>query len=313
MDNIIFIGTNTFAAEILEQIINEKIKLSAIFTKNASKQGRGKKETPHPVESIAKKYNKLFHTTSNINNEEELIKKYNPNIIIIIDHGTILDENILKIPKFGCINLHPSILPKLRGSSPIQYAILNGCKKTGVSVIKINNKIDAGNILKIKRCKILDTDNYITLSKKLNKLGFISLKETINEIEYNKINTVIQNEKYTSYAPKLEKNSFKINWNDLAININRKTRALLIGNKSAYTYIEKKYVKILYTTIIKSKIKENIDYGTILNIDKSGIYVYTKKNLIKIEKLQVENKNITTVKNLINSNNNLFIKGNKFT
>ena len=211
MNNIIFIGTNVFAANILEKLIIKNIKISAIFTKKAARFGRGQKLTSYPVELIAKKYSKIIHPTENINLENKIIKNYNPNLIIIIDFGAILNEKIIDIPKFGCINLHPSILPKLRGSSPIQYAIIKGYKKTGVSVIQVNNKIDSGDILKIKKCRILKNDNYLTLSKKLIHLGFTAITETINDIKYNKINIIKQNEKYSSYAPKIEKDMLVCN------------------------------------------------------------------------------------------------------
>ena len=239
MNNIIYIGTNQFASKLLELLVKNNIKISTVITKNPSKFGRGQKLTPQQVEIIAKKYDIHVHTTNNINLETNLFEKKNIDLIIVVEFGMKINKEIFNIPKFSCINIHPSILPKFRGPSPIQYAILKNEEETGISIIKMSEKIDCGDILKIKKCKIDTNDTYKTLENKLINLSAICIKEIIDEFEQNQIKPIKQVEYKNNYTKKIEKNFYKIDWNDEAKNIERKTKAILMERKSTFTYIKK--------------------------------------------------------------------------
>jgi methionyl-tRNA formyltransferase len=310
MNKLIFIGTNNFAAEILEKLIKKNIKIICTITKPDNKIGRGHKITKYPVKIISEKHSIPCITEEKINslNSENKIKHLVPNLIIMVDYGEKIKKNIINIAKYGIINIHPSILPKLKGPTPIQTAILNGEKETGVSIIKINNKIDSGNILNIMKYKIKENDTYEKLFKKLSRLAVTCLIKTIKDIENKKIIEKIQKTKESTYTKKIENDFYKINWNDTAINIERKVKALT-GIKYPFTIFKNEKIKIVYVKLIKRNIISTP--GIIKNVNKNGIDIITKENIIRIKKLQFQGKKIITVKDMLNGKKNLF-KINEF-
>ncbi|CAB3976244.1 methionyl-tRNA formyltransferase [Candidatus Azoamicus ciliaticola] len=310
MNNLIFIGTNNFAAEILEKLIKKNIKIICTITKPDNEFGRGHKITKYPVKITSEKYSIPCITEEKINSleSENKIKHLFPNLIIMVDYGEKIKKNIINIAKYGIINIHPSILPKLKGPTPIQTAILNGEKETGVSIIKINNKIDSGNILNIMTYKIKKNDNYEKLFKNLSRLAVTCLIKTIKDIENKKIIEKIQKIKKSTYTQKIENDFYKINWNDTAINIERKVKALT-GIKYPFTIFKNEKIKIVYVKLIKRNIISTP--GVIKNVNKNGIDITTKENIIRIKKLQFQGKKIITVKDMLNSKKNLF-KINEF-
>ncbi len=314
MDNIIFIGTNNFANNILKTIIEKKNNIKGIFTKPQAKIGRGKKLCKYPVQITAENKNINLYTPENINSEEniKIIKKLKPSLIIIVEYNKILSNKIINIPTFGSINIHPSLLPKFRGPSPIQYAILEGEKESGISIIKINKKIDSGKIINFKKCKITKKETFITLYEKLCKIACNLIIKTIKQIKNNKIVFKKQNNKKATYAPKIEKKLLKINWDESSCYIERKIRALISSNQSCFTIIKKNYIKILSAVIIKSKIKKKKEPGTIIGFNKNGINVSTKDNIIRIKKIQFQGKKPINSTDIFNSKKELFIKGSKF-
>ncbi len=311
MKNIIFIGTNNFAALILEKLIKKNLHITYILTKQDNKIGRGQKTQSYPVKKIAEKYKKNYKTIQSINAETctNLIKDLSPKLIIVTDYGEKINNDIIKIPQYGILNIHPSILPKLRGPTPIQTAILNGDKETGVSIIKINNKIDSGSILNIMKCKINKNDTYTTLNKKIVSLSLKCLITVIKNIKNNKLTEVLQNENEATYTKKFDINFFKIIWKDTAINIERKIKALT-GIKYPSTYIKNIQIKIINGKVLKKHAKKCP--GTILNLSKYGIDIATKDRVIRIKNIQFQGKKINHIKNILNSNKNLFKIGEKF-
>ncbi|HIH2762745.1 MAG TPA: methionyl-tRNA formyltransferase [Candidatus Azoamicus sp.] len=305
MKKIILIGTNNFAAKILESLIKKKIKIMSTITKPDNKIGRGQKINKYPVKIVSEKYLIPCITEENINSlkSEKKIKKLVPDLIILVDYGKKIKKNIINIPKNGIINIHPSILPKLKGPTPMQTAILHGEKETGVSIIKINNKIDSGNILNIMKYKIKENDTYEKLFKNLSSLAIKCLIKTIKDIKNNKIIELIQNKDEETYTKKLNNEIYEINWNETALNIERKIKALT-GIKYPFTTFKNEKIKIVYVKIIKKNIISKP--GTIKNINKNGIDVTTKENLIRIKKLQFQGKKIITIKDILNSKKNLF-------
>jgi len=301
MKNIIFIGTNFFAANILRKLIEKKIKIRSVITKNDKKIGRGQKIKSYPVKLVSKENNIMFYTTNHINdtNIKNIINKINPEIIILVEYGEKIDNDIIEIPKHGIINLHPSILPKFRGATPIQSAIINNENETGVSIIRINNIIDSGNILNISECKINKNETYTSLSKKLINIGYKSLINVINKIKANKLKVYVQNEKNVSYTRLIDNNIFHINCNSDALSINRTIRAFY-GIKKFYIINREITIKIISTTVLRRISKDML--GKVVNITKHGIDINTKKYILRVKKIQLPGKNINTIKNILNSN-----------
>ena len=188
MKNILFIGTNYFASSILNKLIENKIQIKNIITKNDSYFGRGRNLKSYPVKIVAQKNNISLYTIDSINAKEikNIINKINPSIIIVIEYGEKIDNEIINIPKYGVINLHPSLLPKFRGALPIEYAIINDEKKTGISIIQINSNMDGGNILNVEECILNRKETYISLSKKLINIGYKCLISTLVQLKNNK-------------------------------------------------------------------------------------------------------------------------------
>lgn len=311
MKNIIFIGTNHFAEYVLNKMIKNKYKITCVITKNNLKKGRGQKNTNTPVKEIALKNNINVILTNKINQEEDKIKKLNPDLIILTEFFDKIDKNIINIPKYGIINIHPSILPKLRGATPIQSAIINEFKETGISIIEINEKYDDGMILNIDKCKVSKNETYDSLFKKLKFLAFKVLKKTIKDIKNKTLNKHTQKLKYKTTTYKIEKDFYRINWNDSANIINKKIRSTFSIAKH-HTFIENYYLNILETKILKKNICINKKNGEIIKTTKYGIDVKTGNGLLRLKKIQFPGKKINTVKDVLNSKSYLFKIGNNF-
>lgn len=311
MKKIIFIGTKEFASYILEKMIEKKYDIICSITKNDKNMGRGLKKKAHPVKTISIKNNINVLTTENINEENLNIKNLNPEIIIVTEYAEKIKNEIIKIPKYGIINIHPSILPALRGATPIQSAILNGLDETGVSIIKINEKYDEGNILNQQKCKINKKDTYNSLSKKLKKIAANLLFKTLKQIEKNDHIEKSQNIKNKTYTKKLEKNFYSINWNDSANLIDRKIRSTFNITKH-YSFIENIFINIIEAIPLKKNITSTCVPGTIIKNSKHGIDVKTGLGLLRIKKIQFPGKKINIIKDVLNSKSYLFKIGNIF-
>lgn len=311
MTKIIFLGTNDFASQILEYLIKTNKNIHAL-TKTDRKSGRKKKLTPTSIKKTAIKTKTNYTEINSINekNTEKIIKNICPDLIIVCEYGEKIKKNIINIPKLGIINIHPSLLPKYRGPAPLENAILNDEQETGISIIKINEKIDSGDIIYKKKCKILPLDNYTSLKKKLIKLSKIGIKKTIDLIIKNKIIPIKQNEIEKTYAPYITKANCKINWNDSANNINNKIRALS-GKYCANTTINNIYIKILKSIILKRTMK-NKNPGYITKANFLGIDVSTKDKTLRIKVMQISGKIPMHVKEILNSKQKIFTIGNKF-
>lgn len=300
MNNIFFLGTDFFASNILKCLFDNNIKISLVISKSDSNIGRGRLKKQHPVALMAEYLKLPLYKVNSLNNKEseKFINSSSPDLIILVGYGEKISEKIIKIPKFGIWNVHPSSLPNYKGSMPIQYSILNGDLKTGVSVISINNIIDSGDILNFQECIISHDDNFLSLSNKLVKIGtdcLINLLYNFDNIFFKKLTRSIE---ISSYSYRFDKEFYNINWKDSALNIDRKIRAFF-GIKKFSSKINSKEFKIIET---KVKICDKIYHpGRVLNIDFKGMDVSTGFGIICIEKIQFPGKNIIFIKDLINS------------
>jgi methionyl-tRNA formyltransferase len=307
--NIIFIGTNFFAAKILENMIIDCVDIILIITKENKQSGRGMKYHEFPVKSISKKYNKNYLEIRTLNEKYvyDLLKDMNPNIIIMTDFGDIISQEIILLPKYGIYNIHPSILPDLRGPTPIHSAILFGYNFTGISIIKINKYIDSGDIIFNKQIKIGKNDTYILLMIKLVKLSKKIILKFLTKINKNRIRYIKQNENLAIYTQKINNDFFRIDWNTTAKYIERKIRSL-IGIRNPYFKYNNKIIKIITAKIVKNNNKYKYISGKIININKHGLYIGTSKNILKINKILIEGKSVVKIKDLLNSNTQIFKK-----
>lgn len=303
---IVFMGTPDFAVPILEMLI-ENYGVDLVITQPDKFVGRKKVLTAPPVKKLAEKYSikvlqpeKLFCDDDTYN---ELIK-ISPDIIITAAYGQLVSQKILDIPKYKCINVHGSLLPKLRGGAPIQYSLLEDFKTTGITIMYMEKALDAGDMISKSEIEILEKDNYKTLHDKLSKLGTELLNETLPKIFSGNINPQKQNELEVTYARNITREDEKIIWNQTARNIFNKTRAL-DPTPGAFTTINKQILKIW--KVEEAILEINLDdysYGEIIKQDKDALYVKCHNSIIKILELQIAGKTRTTTKNFLSNNKN---------
>jgi len=309
---IIFIGTPDFGAIILEKLVQNDLKPNSgrrpngpfrpilVITESDKPAGRGKVIVPPPVKVIAEKNNIPIEQPDRINNLESKIKDLNPDLIIVAAYGQMIPKTILDLPKYGCLNIHPSLLPKYRGASPIQYAILNGDKETGVTILLIDELVDHGAIVANSKWQITNNDTYESLSKELAKEGADLLAETIPDWVEGKIKAVPQNDSKATFTKMFKKEDGKIDWTKSAEEIERQIRALDPW-PGTFTFFEEKG-KELKLKILKAGIQQQTEIcpsgvtGKTFMATNEKIAVQTGKDFFIIDDLQLEGKKPTTAR-----------------
>lgn len=301
--NIIFFGTPEIALPILSTL-HEHYSVTLIVCKPDKPQNRGQKIIYPPTKAFALKYNIPYYQPSKLKNNEDayqLLKKINPDYLITVAYGLILPEAILKLPKKAPINVHFSLLPKYRGAAPVNWAIINGEKYTGVTTMLMNNSLDGGDIL-LQSSMLIEKK---TAPEVCNELAFLGAELTIKTIDkFSCIKAKKQNEKKASYAPILKKEDGLIDWNKNAILIERMIRGLL-NWPTAYTYLHNRLIKFYEASAVNDigVDKKNQKPGKIVKINKDSFYVATGMGLLEVLKLQIEGKRILT--------SSEFLRGNK--
>ena len=312
---VIFMGTPDFAKESLEAIYNAKHEILAVVTNQDKPKGRGMKMIPSPVKEFAlEKKLKIYQPEKVKNNTEFIneIKEMNPDVICVVAYGKILPKEILEIPKLGCINVHASLLPKYRGAAPIQWAILNGDKITGITTMYMDEGMDTGDMILKKEVEIDENETTGELWDRLSKIGGNLLVETLKQIQSGIAPRKKQDNDFT-IAPMLNKEMAKIDWNRKnATEIKNLVRGLnpIMG---AYSYLNGKKLKFWKVDIvnlsdltINRDVKEisEMKNGTVLiSNEKDGLYIKSKDGVIKVLEIQGENAKKMNI--------NDYLRGNK--
>lgn len=306
---IIFMGTSDFGAIILEGLINSGLKPDLVVTTTDKPVGRKQIITSPLTKIIAGKHNISVLQPINLNSSFILkISEIKPELIIVADYGKIIPKKLLKIPQYGCLNVHPSLLPKYRGPSPIQTTILKGDKKTGVTIILMDEEIDHGPIMSVKEIEINKKITYLELHNKLAKLGVKLLVNTISEWINEEIKPIDQSESEATYTKFFKKEDGKINWNNSAEEIERQIRALSPW-PGAFTKIKinnkELKIKILKADSLLGNKKK---IGEIFLTEEKELAIQTKEGILLIKELQIQGKNKITAKEFINGYKNLINK-----
>lgn len=290
---IIFMGTPPQAATILESLIKAGHQVLAVVTQPDRPKGRGQKISFSPVKEIALKHALPLEQPEKLKVASfvSLLKSLKPDIIIVVAYGKILPKEIIDIPQYGCINVHASLLPKYRGAAPIQWALLNGEKETGITIMKIDELLDTGEILLQQKIKISEDDNSITLSQKLFAAGGTLLDEALAEIEAGQAKYLKQNDALATNAPAIAKESGELDWRKSALEIHNRVRAM-VPWPVAHTFYKEKLLKIWQSKIhvvdLETKFKLP---GTIVQIVKNeGFIVATGQGHILISEVQLAGK-----------------------
>ena len=291
---LIFFGTPEIAAPSLEYLINKQdIDVAAVVTQPDRPSGRGNKLTPPPVKVTALKYEIQVFQPNSIRKEPELIetlKQLNADVFISFAFGQILSQEVIDIPRLGIINLHASLLPKYRGANPIQRAIVNGDKVTGVTTMLTSIGVDEGDIILKKEIEINEDMNSAELAQKIAEISPKLIYESIIGLNNGTIVPAPQNHGAATRAPKFKKEDGIIDWSDSAINIHNRVRGLYPW-PSAYTAYNNTLLKIISTKVLKDeKNVNNCAQGEIMDIIKEGIKVATGDGIILIKQLQPAGK-----------------------
>lgn len=294
---IIFMGTPEFSVKILAPLINEKdFDIELVVTKKDGTNKRGK-IVESPVALLARKYNLNVLKLESFKEEKEKIENLKPDLIVTAAYGKILPEYILSIPKYGCINVHASLLPKYRGSNPICEAIRNGDKKTGVTIMYMDKGMDTGDIIEKKEIEIEESDNLTTLTNKLSILGSSMICDVIRKIEAGTNKRVKQDNSLATYTKMITKEDEHLDFDDTSKNIFNKVRSLA-DDPASYVMFNDNQIKIYSGYILK----ENASCmpGTIVKLLKNGIAVKTKDFLYVITKLKPSGKKEMDARSYIN-------------
>ena len=294
----LFMGTPDFALDTLKYLY-ENTELLAVFTKVDKVNGRGNKRTFSPVKQFAldNGIDVIQPKSLRVDETYNLIKEYNPDLIVVVAYGMIIPKNIIDIPKFGIINVHSSLLPKYRGAAPIHSAIINGDDKTGVSIMYISEGLDEGDVILTKETPIYLEDNLGTLHDRLKVLGAEGVKETIKLMEENKVIRHPQDNSLATFVKPIKKEETKIDFNDKSINIFNKIRGMN-PFPVAYTTLNDKVLK-LYDSMYVEYIGDEIP-GTVIYLGKEGIKVKTSDGAIFIKELKLEGKKKQKATDFIN-------------
>lgn len=298
--NIIFFGSSHFALPSLKALVDAGQKISCIVTQPDRRKGRGMSIAKTTIKEFAEQRGIEVYQPEKINTSEsaEFLKKFKPDLFVVIAYGQILSPQLLSIPVIMPVNVHGSILPLYRGAAPINWAIINGETQTGVTIIKMSEKMDAGPLLATRSEKIKREDDFISLEDKLSILAAPLLIETINSIANNNYKLTAQDEKKATFAPKLKKENGIIDWNKTAEEVYNLIRGLS-GWPGAFTYYKTKLIKIIKAEIANSQRHNNCAPGEIVAVSKEGIVAAVREGALLIKELQIEGKRKCSVGELI--------------
>ena len=308
---IVFMGTPDFAEESLKAVYEAGYEILTVVTNPDRKQGRGMKMSVSPVKKFAEEKGLQILQPEKVRNNEEFISKIKdlkPDVICVVAYGKILPKEILDIPKSGCINVHGSLLPKYRGAAPIQWAVLNGDRETGITTMYMDVGMDTGDMILKEKVTIGDDETTGELWDRLSKIGGELLVKTLKEIENGTAKRIKQGEDF-SLAPMLDKSIAKIDWeNKTAREIKNLVRGLnpIMG---AYSFLNGKKVKFWKVDVLDDKEidtenKENLENGTVLISDaKQGLFIKAKDGILKVLEIQGENAKKMDIAS--------FLRGNK--
>ena len=291
---IVYMGTPMFSVGPLKELVNN-YDVEMVVTQPDKEVGRKRILTPSKVKEFALENGiKVFQPTK-IREDYKEILDVNPDLIVTCAYGQIIPKEIIDLPKYGCINIHASLLPEYRGGAPIHHAVIDGKDKTGITIMYMNEKMDEGDILYQKEIDILDSDNTSSMFDKLSALGSEMIKEFIPKLLNGEITPIKQDESKATYAYNISKEDEKIDFNDSSRNVFNKIRGLS-DVPGAYAFLDNKRVKIF-----KSRIGDNNKGkpGEIINVYDDGIGVMTNDKEIIITEIQVEGKQKEEVKNYL--------------
>ena len=300
MMKIVYMGTPDFAVAPLEAMLQAGYEVTAVVTQPDKQKGRGKEMAMSPVKECALKHGIPVFQPTKIKEKDnvEQLRTYEADIFVVAAFGQILSEEILCMPKYGCINIHASLLPAYRGAAPIQWSILNGEKETGVTIQQMAKGVDTGDILSRVIVSIAEKETGESLFNKLMLAGAELLVDTLPRIEQGTIVPEKQNEELATYAGKLEKNMGEIDWSKSAVEIERWVRGLNSW-PSAFTHYKGKTLKIWEADVLPNQENVTDPQGSVVAVGKDFFDVVTGDGILRVKSVQLEGKKRMPVKDFL--------------
>lgn len=294
--NIVFMGTPDFAVGTLETLIGSEHNVIGVVTQPDKPKGRGGKMMFTPVKEAALKAGIDVYQPQKVRDKEfiEVLKSLNPDVIIVVAFGQILPEEILELPKYGCINVHASLLPRLRGAAPIQWSVIDGDKESGVTIMQMDEGLDTGDILLVKKYELDEKETGGSLFDKLASFGGPMILEVLKQAQEGKLNPVKQDDSKHTYAKMLSKATGDIDFEKSAVEIERLIRGLNPW-PSAFTHIHGKMLKIWEADVLGGDAAEKYDIidaepGHIAYVDKTKMLISTGDGYLDVLSVQLEGK-----------------------
>lgn len=309
--NIIFAGTPDFAAQHLQALLDSEHNVIAVYTQPDKPSGRGKKLQASPVKQLAEAHNIPVYQPKSLRKEEVQVelKALNADVMVVVAYGLILPESVLKAPKYGCLNVHGSILPRWRGAAPIQRAIWAGDSQTGVTIMQMDIGLDTGDMLYKVYTDILPTETSTSLYQKLAELAPPALLEVLNGLENQQFKPEKQDDDLANYAEKLTKEEAKLDWNLLACQLERNIRAF---NPAPIAFLtvnvngNEERIKVYQANVLPHQEKV---LGTVIAFDKTGLKIATQDGVLNITQLQPQGKKPMSVQDFLNGRSDWFKVG----
>ncbi len=301
--NIVFAGTPDFSVGVLETLITAGHNIKGVYCQPDRPKGRGRVLSACPVKEKALENNlEVFQPVSLKDQEaQKQLKDLDADVMIVVAYGQLLPTEVLQTPRYGCLNIHASLLPRWRGAAPIQRAILAGDKQTGVGIMQMNEGLDTGDILLEKICNISDTDTAQSLHDKLSILGANAIVESLDNLEL--LTPKPQDESGVTYAKKLTKDEAWIDWNQSAVQINQQIRAFnpypIAQTNASSDKFDSKVLRILSATVIE--LAHDAKPGEIIEYGKGVCIVATGDGALSLESIQLAGKKAANIKDFTNA------------
>ena len=299
---IIFMGTPEISATVLEGIISSEYNVVAVIAQPDRPVGRKKILMPVPTKEVALRHNIPVYQPIKIRKEYEFVKELNPDVIITLAYGQIVPQGLLDIPPLGCLNLHGSLLPKYRGAAPIQYALMNNDKVTGMTLMKMVKEMDAGEMYATEEVEISEEDNSTSLFKKMGDAALRLILKELPTILEGKLVGVPQDESLVSFSPSIKPEEEKLDLNKSKEELHGYIRALSDA-PGAYLYLEGLKFKIYRSSIVSDELIGKV--GEIVKADKKGLHLQTKNGVLSLLDVQLEGKKRMDYMSFINGHPNL--------
>ena len=299
---ILFMGTPEIASNLLEKLLLCGYNIVGVVSQPDRPVGRKHVIMPTPTKEIASKFGIPCYQPERIRKEFDFVKDIKPDLILTIAYGQIIPQALIDIPQYGCLNLHGSLLPKYRGAAPIQYALINNDKITGMSLMEMNDKMDEGKVYATNIIDIEEDDNATSLFNKMGDAAFELVNDCLQDYLDGKLPGEEQDPSLATYCPTIKKEEEKLNLNDSVERIYGYIRALS-DEPGAYLLLDNEVIKIFKAKVVSHDVKGQL--GEILQIDKNGILLQCKDGILSLIELQRQGKKRMNYKDFANGNASL--------